>query len=96
MSWPTSVKVGAVEYSVAEVAGLRLDGAEMCGLCRVGPCQIEVKADMPAARARETLLHEVIHAVNSEYGIGLKERQVQALGTALVQVLRDNPALKED
>jgi hypothetical protein len=96
MRLPVSVKVAAVEYSVDAIADLKLDGEAMCGLCRVGPCRIELKADLPAGRLRETLLHEVIHAINSEYGIGLRERQVQALGTALVQVLRDNPALKED
>ncbi len=46
----------------------------------------------------DTLLHEIFHAIFFTYGIQEdddEERTVAALGTAWVQVLRDNPELRK-
>lgn len=45
---------------------------------------------------QETLLHEVIHAVEESLALGLTESQVHALACGLYAVLRDNEtALKK-
>jgi len=44
---------------------------------------------------RDTLLHEIIHAVSDSIKLKLKEKQVHALACALLAVLRDNPELVE-
>ena len=41
--------------------------------------------------ARDTLLHEVIHAIDYGIQVNLEERQVHALASGLYAVMRDNP-----
>lgn len=40
-----------------------------------------------------TFLHEIIHGLDEMYCIGLKEKQVEKLGTALYILLQDNPKM---
>lgn len=40
---------------------------------------------------RDTLLHEVIHAVSDAMNLDLREKQVASLATGLVQIFRNNP-----
>lgn len=42
---------------------------------------------------KATLIHEMVHGLDELYGIGLKEKQVEKLGTALYMLLRDNPEM---
>lgn len=42
--------------------------------------------------ARDTALHEIIHAVDSQMALDLSEAQVEGLGTGMLAMLRDNPA----
>jgi hypothetical protein len=41
----------------------------------------------------ETLLHESLHALDYDLSLDLSERQVHALGSSLLCLLRDNPDL---
>ena len=41
----------------------------------------------------ETLLHECIHAVSGDMGLGLHEKQVRPLSVGLYQVLKANPTI---
>ena len=47
----------------------------------------------PASVRRETLLHEVLHAVSDKYGLKMPEDMVCGLSTALDAVLIRNPDL---
>lgn len=49
-----------------------------------------VPALMPESVMTDTFLHEIIHMVSNNYGIGLDENQVMGLAGALLQVIRDN------
>jgi hypothetical protein len=51
---------------------------------------IRMQKGLPADTERETLLHEVIHAVEESLALGLTEAQVHALACGLFAVLRDN------
>jgi hypothetical protein len=42
--------------------------------------------------ARDTALHEAIHAVDHQMHLGLTEQHVEGLGTGILALLRDNPA----
>ena len=42
---------------------------------------------------KATLMHAMVHGLDELYGIGLKEKQVEKLGTALYMLLRDNPEM---
>lgn len=39
----------------------------------------------------EALLHEMLHVVDDDFGLGLKEEGVRALETALATLIHDNP-----
>lgn len=57
---------------------------------------IRMQKGTPADTERETLLHEVIHAVDESLSLQLTEHQVHALACGLYAVLRDNePVLKK-
>ncbi|MCE5226660.1 MAG: hypothetical protein LLG05_12485 [Porphyromonadaceae bacterium] len=38
----------------------------------------------------EAFIHEAIHHIDSKYSIGLKEKQVEKLGSGMYAFLRDN------
>ncbi len=41
-------------------------------------------------RAASVIFHEIIHSVESEYGVGLDEKQVTALASGLFECMRNN------
>lgn len=51
---------------------------------------IKMQKGTPPDTERETLLHEVIHAVDESLALQLTEHQVHALACGLYAVLRDN------
>jgi hypothetical protein len=51
---------------------------------------IRMQKGLPAETEQETLLHEVIHAVEESLALGMSESQVHALACGLFAVLRDN------
>lgn len=51
---------------------------------------IKMVKDLPVDTERETLLHEVIHAVEDGMGLNLTEAQVHGLACGLYAVLKNN------
>lgn len=54
---------------------------------------ITLNKDAGEEQTRSTLLHEIVHGLDDLYSIGLKEKQVEKLGTALYMLVRDNPEM---
>jgi hypothetical protein len=52
--------------------------------------RITVLSGMSDENTREVILHEILHALDTELGMGLKERQVTALSSALFSTF-NNP-----
>ena len=61
------------------------------GLTEFEEKTIYINTKYPAWDQYSSLLHEVIHAIEDELDIDLKEKQVRALEIGLIQVLRENP-----
>lgn len=55
--------------------------------------RIEVRADQADGSKRDTVLHEVLHAIHSLLGMEVEESLVHALTPVLLDVLRANPEL---
>lgn len=87
------VKVGPVRYKVAAAQGLTHDGVEVQGLCQITEATILINTDHPVDHQRSTLFHEVLHAVDQVYGIGLSEHQVRLLEVGVLSALDDNPRI---
>lgn len=63
------------------------------GTCYHGKCVINVNPSNVVDQQRDTLLHEIIHALEVEGQLKMTERQVTGLATLLLAGLRTNPAL---
>ena len=48
---------------------------------------------MDEQQQKDTLLHEVVHAIDDTLALGMTEEQVHALGAGLYQVLSENKQL---
>lgn len=103
-SAPTTVKVGPYTYTVtlsdARIKELEKENnADLYGFTAHSFLEIAVSPDMADLMVRETVLHEVLHAVLYTTGISnrfsenAEEHLVRALSPALFQMLRDNPQL---
>jgi hypothetical protein len=93
MSIPTSIKVNGRHYFVARES---LDGA--CGRCDSNIGTIFIAPHEDGFEERDTVLHEVMHAVLRQQGrryTKAEEVYVTALATGLLGCLRDNPKLTD-
>lgn len=55
---------------------------------------ITIREEMQPCNKREVLLHEILHVIDIELGIGLEEEQITALSSGLFQSL--SARLSED
>jgi hypothetical protein len=93
---PRELQVLGKDYRVFEKS--REDLGKIAGIpYRIIGCyrdysqHLFVANDLPADTALETLLHELIHAVSCEAGLGLRENQVRQLAIGLYSSLKRNP-----
>lgn len=104
MSIPLSVRVGPYRYTVKVDADRikeleKESNTDLYGITTHGHLEIALQPDVADMVLRETLLHEVLHAVLFNTGISdrmtdkAEEHLVRALSPALFSLLRDNPDL---
>lgn len=86
MKIPESVKIGANTYTIKVVPAEQLEDA--WGDCDFGKLVIRLSKEAVDDAVRHTLLHEVLHAINSE----LSEKDTEFIAVILEQVLLENPA----
>ena len=89
------IKVLYKEYTVEETANLHDNGGDLYGQIHYLPEKFFLNVDASEEQKKSTLLHELIHALDEMYGIGLKEKQVEKLGNAFYMLQKDNPELFE-
>lgn len=91
---PDSVKIGPKVFRV-ERPEVVVDGASsLWGQCDHSECWIKVANKLADEQAVATLLHEVIHELDVQYDLGLKESQVRRLAYGLLSFLKDNDLLR--
>lgn len=54
---------------------------------------VRVRADMPPDEERESMLHELCHAIDEQLGLGIGEKRIRPLSVGVYAMLRDNPHL---
>jgi hypothetical protein len=84
------VKVGGINIKTVFSDTIDLDGEPCLGMYHSDRLLVEIKKDMPKDRTEETWVHEILHVISCEYGLGLRENQVQGLAGAVYALLRDN------
>ena len=86
---PSEVDILGKPYAITVTA----KGEGDYGECFADHCRIEI-ADYPCVmQQRDTLLHEVMHAVDHEMHCNMSEAQIRRMATGLLQVLRHNAPL---
>ena len=93
MKIPEKIKVLYKEYIVKEAVNLHDEAGDLYGQIHYLPEMILLNADAKEEQKKSTLLHELVHAMDEMYGIGLKEKQVEKLGNAFYMLQKDNPGL---
>ena len=86
---PTFVDLFGKKYAISLVERETGDYGE----CFVDQCRIEVAAYQCADQRRDTLLHEVLHAIDHEMHCSMSEPQIRRMATGLLAALRQNEPL---
>jgi hypothetical protein len=92
MKRPERIRILSKPFSVEYVSGVPLED-DLNGECDTDKQRILVRDGQPLESEQDTLLHEVLHAVEEAVDARLKETQVKKVATALLAVLKDNPSL---
>lgn len=91
-----TLKIGPLGYRIVEIPEpLGNAGEYLYGECRNVDQEIRLDAGMTPERKRLTLIHEALHAIEDLRGLDLGEKTVIALGTAIYELLQDNPWIGE-
>jgi Zn-dependent peptidase ImmA (M78 family) len=90
------LKIGGSTYKVRRNRRPFSD-AELCyGFCDYGRSVITLAKFMKRSHRRATLWHEVIHVILHQAGYADHDEQmVTALANGIVQVLQDNPEMRD-
>lgn len=90
---PTTIKVGGVNYSVAEKENL-IQKDELWGEVNYFNTEINIDSSLSNDRKEQVLIHEVTHAIFLEAGYKEQdEDMINRVSIILHQVLKDNPDL---
>lgn len=84
---PTSISVIGKRYRVVKIAPSS-DGSY--GECLEEQQEIRLKPGLPLEQEQDTLLHEIIHAIDFSMNAKMSERQITVLATGLICVLKEN------
>lgn len=88
---PSAVRIIGKSWSVTYAESSDLP--DEFGHCDRFRQAIKVDKDAHDEQQRDTLLHEVLHALDHELDTKLSERQIRLTATGLLCVLRENPRL---
>jgi hypothetical protein len=99
LTFPTSIRIGAHDYTVKLDPEVGYRGAN--GETYPERLDILIAEGLAATREREVLLHESLHGLwqgtdlrTEESGLqGYEEQVITALAPVLLDMLRDNPGL---
>ncbi|MDP3937667.1 MAG: hypothetical protein Q8R92_05975 [Deltaproteobacteria bacterium] len=83
-----------VSFVTSDAAGLRDspdDNDPGMGRCDPETQSIFIREGQPIESEQDTVLHEVLHAVENAMGLEVDEERVTRLATGLLAVIRDNP-----
>lgn len=85
-----TVRVMGYAYAVRSVPASQIPG--LSGQHCSTRAEIEIQEGLPPQAARETTLHELVHAVDVAADTDLSESQVARLARGLFALCADNPA----
>ena len=88
---PAHIKVLGKKFKVKDLTSENDEGFEDCeGYMDYRSQEIAVRTDVGLGYSQDTLLHEVIHAVEESLDLRFTEKQVFQLAAGLLGVLKEN------
>ena len=96
--YPTSIKVGAVDYSIEELPPDVGREAKLLGDSDTLMSNIRLDFSKNRCVVANTLLHEILHVLWDLHSISHKdgeERIIESMSNGLAAVFRDNPKLTQ-
>lgn len=90
---PTKLKILGKTFTVNPVDPDVLSDGDTRGRWNSSKCTIHYRADGSIDDVKDTVFHEVLHAIDYTAQLELTERQVHALSGLVLAVCRDNPDL---
>ena len=95
MKIPKNLKIGAQKIRVSFPKIVRSQDEEVLGISSASVGKIKIAKNYhgdpcPEDSLADTFLYEIIHIVNANFGIELKENQVAGVAGSLLMVIRDN------
>jgi len=88
MTMPSSVVILGRVYNIDQKDFI--DG-DLLGQCDSDALKIMIKKNQPEILEADTLLHEILHAIDDAMQTKMKERQVHCTATGLLALFKDNP-----
>ena len=88
MTIPSSVVILGRVYNIDQKDFI--DG-DLLGQCDSDALKIMIKKNQPEILEADTLLHEILHAIDDAMQTKMKERQVHCTATGLLALFKDNP-----
>lgn len=89
---PGTIRIIGKYYTVTvDTINSDLVSNNQLGQARNAQCKLLLDSNQDQQQMRDTLLHEVIHAIDYSLNLRMKERQVHALAAGLLATLRENP-----
>jgi len=92
---PTKIKIGGFDYEIIYKDRFNEDGISDIGTSSTYNQKIWIDNQAHIQQQEETLIHEIIEAINSNNDLELKHKDITVLAGCLFQVLNDNGFLKE-
>ena len=92
----SKIRIGPLDYKIKTVIGLNENGQKIDGQVHHWKSLIRLEQEMNAQCTRETLWHEVLHAILTQAGYSEQnEAMLEAISHGVMGVLRDNPWMRE-
>lgn len=87
--YPKTVHIKDAEYQIKFVRKVRGEGGTL-GECDTSEHRIRIKLGQSSTETFNTFVHEILHAIETEYSIQLKHSDVYKLERALSDFLMTN------
>ena len=103
MRAPQRVRINGEQFSIRFRKFSPKESLTSCGLMHYDESRIEVASGQTPFNMKDTLLHEIMHAILAKQGhcggcfdrTSTEEKYVLALATGVMGVLQDNPDLAQ-
>ena len=89
---PESLQIGTISYTVKYVTQHEMHDREDCFGLHDESGTIIINTSYPPSRQKNTVLHEILHALSGRYGLGLEEKAIRGLANSLFEAMQRNPA----